>query len=139
MKIKNLLIVNLDLENDNYVGRMYWNRYHYFKSRQGAKPVWDSCADSSLTVDKAIVWDCKTVEECVFRTKDSFIRRCLSWVSDHEGIDPEPLPLTLQEIITAKIDYADVGVKNILSSNTVAIYFIEVDTEEVLKTYGWNY
>ena len=37
MKINNLLIVNL--ENDNYVGRMYWNRYHYFKSRQGAEPV----------------------------------------------------------------------------------------------------
>ena len=105
MKINNLLIVNL--ENDNYVGRMYWNRYHYFKSRQGAEPV--------------------------------FIRRCLSWVSDHEGIDPEPLPLTLQELITAKIEYADVGVKNILSSDTVAIYFIEVDTEEVIKTYGWNY
>ena len=137
MKIKNLLIVNL--ENDNYVGRMYWNRYHYFKSRQGAEPVWDSCADSSLTVDKSIVWDCKTVEECVSRTKDSFICRCLSWVSDHEGIDSEPLPLTLQEIITAKIEYADVGAKNILSSDTVAIYFIEVDTEEVINTYGWNY
>ena len=136
MKIKNLLIVNL--ENDNYVGRMYWNRYHYFKSRQGAEPVWHSCADSSLTVDKAIVWDCKTVEECVSRTKDSFIRCCLFWVSDHEGIDPEPLPLTLQELITAKIEY-DVGVENILSTDTVAIYFIEVDTEEVIKTYGWDY
>ena len=47
--------------------------------------------------------------------------------------------MTLQELITAKIEYADVGVKNILSSDTVAIYFIEVDTEEVIKTYGWNY
>ena len=137
MKIKNLLII--DLEDDNFVGRVYWNKYHYFKSMKDKPTEWNTAGDSSIIKGKRIIWDCKTIEECVKRTKDDFIRHCLSWAVDHEGIDPQPLPLTLKEAETATIDYADVGSRKLLSENTVAIYFVFVDTEIEKKNFGWDY